>query len=144
MIDNKKIDEAARETADLYEQDLPIMSYNEDTEVDGQHHFCQNFGAELFKEGAHWALKEFLKDLWHPIEEEPTLVGEEIVLEVFVNSKHHTIVQNYMVGENPNFRSPYETIRWINNWNSLLNPRDGVEIKRWFYLKDLLTKTEEQ
>ena len=67
-------------------------------------------------------------------------MGEEIVLEVFVNSKRHTIVQNYMVGENHTFHPHYETIRWITNWNSLLNTRDGVEIKRWFYLKDLLTK----
>ena len=52
MIDNKKIEEAARGAADLYEQDLPMMSYDEDTEVDGQHHFCQEFGAELFKDGA--------------------------------------------------------------------------------------------
>lgn len=37
MIDDKKIEEAARGAADLYEQDLPIMSYEEDTEVDGQH-----------------------------------------------------------------------------------------------------------
>lgn len=71
MIDNKKIEDAAIEAADLYEQDLPMMSYNEDTEVDGQHHFCQEFGAELFKEGAKWAINEFLKDLWHPISEEP-------------------------------------------------------------------------
>lgn len=35
MIDNKKIEEAAQEAADLYEQDLPTMSYYEDTEVDG-------------------------------------------------------------------------------------------------------------
>ena len=98
------------------------------------------FIAEAFRKGANWAINEFLKDLWHPIEEEPTIVGEEIVLEVFVNNKHHTIVQNYMVGENPTFRSPYETIRWITNWNTLLNPRDEVIIKRWFYLKDLLTK----
>lgn len=35
MIDDKKIEEAARGAADLYEQDLPLMSYNEDTEVDG-------------------------------------------------------------------------------------------------------------
>ena len=53
MIDDKKIEEAARESADLYEKDLPIMSYKEDTEVDGQHHFCQEFGAELFKDGAN-------------------------------------------------------------------------------------------
>ena len=39
MIDDKKIEETAQGAADLYEQDLPIMSYNEDTEVDGQHHF---------------------------------------------------------------------------------------------------------
>ena len=31
MIDDKKIEEAAQGAADLYEQDLPIMSYNEDT-----------------------------------------------------------------------------------------------------------------
>ena len=52
MIDEKKIEEAAQVAADLYEQDLPVMSYNDDTEVDGQHHFCQEFGEELFKDGA--------------------------------------------------------------------------------------------
>ena len=71
MIDEKKIEEAAQGAADLYEQDLPIMSYYEDTEVDGQHHFCQEFGAELFKDGAKWAINEFLKDLVHPASEVP-------------------------------------------------------------------------
>lgn len=71
MIDEKKIEEVAQETADLYEQDLPTMSYYEDTEVDGQHHFCQNFGAELFKDGAHFAINEFLKDLFHAACEVP-------------------------------------------------------------------------
>ena len=52
MIDEKKIEEAAQVAADLHEQDLHVMSYNDDTEVDGQHHFCQEFGAELFKDGA--------------------------------------------------------------------------------------------
>lgn len=70
MID-KKIEEAARRAADLYEQDLPMMSYDEDTEVDGQHHFCQEFGAELFKDGAKWTINEFLKNLWHPNTEAP-------------------------------------------------------------------------
>ena len=71
MIDNKKIEEAARGAADLYEQDLPMMSYDEDTEVDGQHHFCQEFGAELFKDGAKWAINEFIKDLFHHASEVP-------------------------------------------------------------------------
>ena len=71
MIDDKKIEEAARGAADLYEQDLPIMSYEENTEVDGQHHFCQEFGAELFKDGVHWAINELLKDLLHQAIEVP-------------------------------------------------------------------------
>ena len=71
VLDDKKIDEAARGAADLYEQDLPMMSYDEDTEVDGQHHFCQEFGANLFKDGAKWAINEFLKNLWHPAIEKP-------------------------------------------------------------------------
>lgn len=71
MIDEKKIEEAAQGAADLYEQDLPIMSYYEDTEVDGQHHFCQEFGTELFKDGVQWAINEFLNDLRHPAEEIP-------------------------------------------------------------------------
>lgn len=31
MIDEKKVEEAAQGAADLYEQDLPVMSYNDDT-----------------------------------------------------------------------------------------------------------------
>ena len=73
VLDNKKIEEAAQGAADLYEQDLPIMSYNEDTEVDGQHHFCQEFGAELFKDGVKWAINEFLKSLCHPASEVPQI-----------------------------------------------------------------------
>lgn len=73
VLDNKKIEEAAQGAADLYEQDLPIMSYNEDTEVDGQHHFCQEFGAKLFKDGVKWAINEFLKSLCHPASEVPQI-----------------------------------------------------------------------
>lgn len=73
VLDDKKIDEAARGAADLYEQDLPMMSYDEDTEVDGQHHFCQEFGAELFKDGVKWAINEFQKSLCHPASEVPQI-----------------------------------------------------------------------
>ena len=71
VFDDKKIEEAARGAADLYEQELPMMSYDEDTEVDGQHHFCQEFGAELFKDGAKWAINEFLNGLFHTASEVP-------------------------------------------------------------------------
>lgn len=121
MIDEKKIEEAAQETADLYEQDLPTMSYYEDTEVDGQHHFCQNFGAELFKDGAKWAINEFLKDLWHPAEEKPKN-------DTFIILKPRNEKRNYAV-------------YWIykNVWKNLCAyfPKSKME---WLYINDLLPK----
>ena len=126
MIDNKKIEEAARVAADLYEQDLPMMSYDEDTEVDGQHHFCQEFGAELFKDGAKWAINEFLKDLWHPVSEEP----EE-------NKKLLVQYTNYMVEDDYeiDMNSPYVTWRYlVTTYN----------FKKWCQIEDLLPKGGEK
>lgn len=99
MIDDKKIEEAAQGAADLYEQDLPIMSYNEDTEVDGQHHFCQEFGAELFKDGAKWAINELLKDLLHPASEVPRNDNGRILAFSKVNSNIKLYDMNAMLNE---------------------------------------------
>lgn len=120
MIDDKKIEEAAQGAADLYEQDLPIMSYNEDTEVDGQHHFCQEFGAELFKDGAKWAIKEFLKDLWHDTIEEPK---EKVPLLYY---RKHKILP-FMVDKNSD----------VYDWNTLVY---NFDITKWLYIEDLFPK----
>ena len=122
MIDNKKIEEAARGAADLYEQDFPMMSYDEDTEVDGQHHFCQEFGAELFKDGAKWAINEFLKDLWHPVSEEP----EE-------NKKLLVQYTNYMVEDDYEIDMNVTHIPWRNLVTT-------YNFKKWCYIEDLLPK----
>jgi hypothetical protein len=124
MIDDKKIEEAAQGAADLYEQDLPIMSYNEDTEVDGQHHFCQEFGAELFKDGANWAINEFLKDLWHPASEEPRK-DVSIIVET-----HNDKNMFY-----------YAWNRWQDNFYPSWT--DAVlcsRVSRWLYIDDLFLK----
>lgn len=55
MIDNKKIEAAARR-------------YREVTDCDKQEALLIEEG---FKEGAKWAINEFNKDLWHPSSEEP-------------------------------------------------------------------------
>ena len=126
MIYNKKIEEAAIGAADLYEQDLPMMSYDEDTEVDGQHHFCQEFGAELFKDGAKWAINEFLKDLWHPVSEEP----EE-------NKKLLVQYTNYMVEDDYEIDMNSPHIPWgyiVTTYN----------FKKWCYIEDLLPKGGEK
>lgn len=125
MIDEKKIEEAAQGAADLYEQDLPIMSYYEDTEVDGQHHFCQEFGAELFKDGAKWAIQEFLKDLWHPAEEEPDKSKSDIITLGFDNDAYLQFK---------------ESILW--NEESWRHSISRCQINKWAYLSDILPKEE--
>lgn len=124
MIDDKKLEEAARGAADLYEQDLPMMSYDEDTEVDGQHHFCQEFGAELFKDGAKWAINEFLKNLWHPASEEPREFAE-----VLAEAKITESIKTYI--------SFKRNDSLFKNWNAYSS---GANITRWLYINDLFQK----
>lgn len=60
MIDEKKIDEAARNYCNNRypaSQDAPFI-------------------AEGFRHGAKWAISEFLKDLWHDASEEPRKFAE--------------------------------------------------------------------
>lgn len=135
MIDDKKIEEAARGAADLYEQDLPIMSYNEDTEVDGQHHFCQEFGAELFKDGAKWAINEFLKDLWHNGEEMPKKKNKHILM----------YYESYSVGERELDHDEYYDLCHTgkdgfdeNTWEMFCN--EAGWCSKWLYIDDLLPK----
>ena len=123
MIDDKKIEEAARESADLYEKDLPIMSYNEDTEVDGQHHFCQEFGAELFKDGAKWAINEFLKYLWHPNTEDPDKRKSDIIT-----------IGSY------NYISLHFKESFIWKEESWRHSISRCQITKWAYLSDILPK----
>ena len=103
-----------------------MMSYDEDTEVDGQHHFCQEFGAELFKDGAKWAINEFSKDLWHPISKEP----EE-------NKKLLVQYTNYMVKDDYEIDMNSPHIPWgyiVTTYN----------FKKWCYIEDLLPKGGEK
>ena len=55
MIDNKKIEDAAK-------------SLRKDFNDDVTQGFLVEFG---FEKGAKWAINELLKDLWHPISEKP-------------------------------------------------------------------------
>ena len=55
MIDNKKIEDAAK-------------SLRKDFNDDVTQGFLVEFG---FEKGAKWALHDFLKDLWHPSSEKP-------------------------------------------------------------------------
>lgn len=123
MIDDKKIEEAARYYCNNRypaSQDAPFI-------------------AEGFRHGAKWAINEFQMDLWYPMQEEPKLVGEEIIIDEFLEGKRYPMVQKYMVGVE--FPPTIETIRWISNWDSFLSEIcDEVKMIRWCYFKDLLPK----
>ena len=103
----------------MYEQDLPIMSYNEDTEVDGQHHFCQEFGAKLFKDGAKWAINEFLKNLLHPASEEP--------------NKGKFVLMEMRNGDN-------YALYWVNDEYSWERICTMFTTTSWLYIDDLFPK----
>ena len=99
---------------------------DETTEVAGQHNFCQEFGAELFKDGAKWAINEFLKDLWHPVSEEP----EE-------NKKLLVQYTNYMVEDDYEIDMNIPHVSWryfVTTYN----------FKKWCYIEDLLPKGGEK
>lgn len=67
MIDNKKIEEAAKVymIGELYDKDKAEWDYPITNEE------IRNQSIRDFKEGAKWAINEFLKDLLHPASEVP-------------------------------------------------------------------------
>lgn len=117
MIDDKKkIEEAARR-------------YSEVTDCDKEEALLIEEG---FKEGAKWAINEFLKNLWHPISEEPDV-------------RHKTIICLYWDGdirqEDDVFDEAitHDTHLGIGkfNWNDYA---ENEEIEKWCYKNDLLPK----
>lgn len=86
-----------------------------------------------FREGANWAINEFLKDLWHPASEEPDVRNKTIIClyddgsicqdyEVYVIATDHD-THNLQIGE--------------FNWNCYA---ENEGIKKWCYKDDLLPK----
>lgn len=111
MIDDKKIEEAKK-------------SFIADKKILGV--VAMNDLACGFKEGANWAIDEFLKDLWHPASEEPKKV-KNLLLETA-----------YEYG-----KPIYHLIKYMPNGNNVCAWREwykGAHISRWFYIDDLLQK----
>ena len=110
MIDEKKIEEVAIKEA--------ILQTNS---IEGE------VAMSSFTKGAHWAIEQFLKGLWHDASEEPK-EGENIV---------------YYDGEY------IDSLTWIRlfhhgkralikeTWEEVSTP---LNILRWCYLSDLLPK----
>lgn len=118
MIDDKKIEAAANRHIDT-----EYARYNSGKVEEEM--ICL-MGKDSFKEGAKWAINEFLKDLWHPASEEPKKV-KNLLLET-----------TYEYG-----KPIYHLIKYMPNGNNVCAWREwykGAHISRWFYIDDLLPK----
>lgn len=81
------------------------------------------FIAEAFRQGANWAINEFLKDLWHPAEEEPDKRKSDIIT-----------IGSY------NYISIHLKESFIWKEESWRNSISRCQITKWAYLSDILPK----
>lgn len=106
MIDAYKIEEA---TKDYINKNNYFAKHEEDSCVDIEF---------AYKDGAHWAINEFLKDLWYPSSEKPKK-GR-----VFL---YKTIFKGYGVNQ----------IIDGNEWKCIIKYQKATQ---WLYIDDLLPK----
>jgi len=111
MVDDKKIEEAARRNADKY-RNYPTLSDEDRDKV--------SIGS--FMDCAKWMQEEFLKDLWHPIEEKPQ--KEKTFL-------YQTSYNGFGLNQ----------ISDIKDWNFIIKYQKAT---RWLYVEDLLPKTQKE
>lgn len=120
MIDDKKIEEAKEE---IYED--RFLLNGEDVVFDNdakEEMFYKEDIKEAIGLGAKWAINEFLKDLWHDVDEIPKR-AKAFIFECGDYSKHYHVGMMF----NPNdYKKNAET--WLMN--------------RWCYLEDILPKQE--
>lgn len=102
MIDEKKIEEAAIE--------------NSEKLSDNKHYRDLVVG---FKDGAKWAIEQFLKSLWNPVSKEP----EKFRKILYTGGSIDTTDTTMLITN--------------NSWNTKVCL---LEIKKWCYIDDLLLK----
>lgn len=109
MIDDKEIDIAAR--AQVLSKHINETSY------------FQLRSIEDFKDGARWAINEFLKDLLHPNSEEP----------------NHEAIRTYILGKTKASESGVlpMLLRPNTNWKEFVVSHG---VTHWLYVDDLLPK----
>ena len=113
MIDDKKMEEAARRNADKY-RNYPTLSDEDRDKVS----ICS------FMEGTKWMQEEFFKNLWHPASEEPIEFAE-----VLAEAKITESINTYL--------SFKRNDALFKNWEAYSL---GANITRWLYIDDLFPK----
>lgn len=87
-------------------------------------------GKDSFKEGAKWAINEFLKDLWHPASEKPA-DNEDILVESTFGSTSYelSLGMYYCIDECDEYHG--------DSWEVQAAKQ---RVTRWLYVDDLLPK----
>ena len=111
MIDDKKIEKAI--------EDYVIYSSVEDE--------CPGTEGDAFKAGAYWAINEFLKSLWHSIEEEPK--HDKQITYIRENGLAKTIILNEEADKYNNTPSQI--------WHNICK---NYKVVCWLYIDDLFPK----
>lgn len=115
MIDDEKIKKAA---LSYCAKCLNITTRNIDLDKDK----CVDL-YNGFIDGANWAINEFLKDLWHPADEEP----------------NHEAIRTYILGKTKVSESGVlpMLLRPNTNWKEFVVSHS---VAHWLYVDDLLPK----
>lgn len=108
MIDDKKIEDAAKQ-------------HSEESYISDYFQACYK---DAFMECAKWMQEEFLKDLWHPTNEEPREFAE-----VLAEAKITESIKTYI--------SFKRNDALFKNWDAYSS---SANITRWLYIDDLLPK----
>ena len=116
MIDEKKIEAAARRNADKY-RNYPTLSDEDRDKV--------SIGS--FMDCSKWMQKEFLKDLWHPADKNPKKYHKCLVEVVYHRPLNMTDEIDYITSHLTNF-----------GWDEYSFKRSDYTINRWIYIDDLL------
>lgn len=122
MIDDKKIESAKEE---IYED--RFLLNGEDVVFDNdakEEMFYKEDIKQAIGLGAKWAIKEFIKDLWHPASEEPREFAE-----VLAEAKITESIKTYI--------SFKRNDALFKNWDAYSS---GANITRWLYIDDLFQK----
>ena len=92
MIDDKKIEEAAKQ-------------HSEESYISGYFQACYK---DAFIDGAKWMQEEFLKDLWHPADEMPNENNEVICVDKDSRTITYNGIANWWA-----FCRTHDVIHWL-------------------------------
>lgn len=104
MIDDKKIEEAAKNHIEI--SFIP--------------EYWQAWYKHAFTDGAEWAIRESLKDLWHSVDEEPKL-GKRVLVKI--NGNLSLFNSGFVVEHLRNFDDHYGIESWL--YIDDLFPKEG-------------------